>query len=251
LRLAGDYLWTIDMPTADIAAGEFDLDNTIPTVVTITITETSSGGGMLLDYGQDLLLERLAVVDGEQFVTPALPIPIGPSFADSSGARAVLVDLDDDGIGDEAEGTLTISGPGFQESGVHWKLSRPSAAGECNEGSAGELAVDLSYDAGLPVVDWGADLGLGVYVMDPDAAPPAGPGQPVTGGNVYWAVQLENFPDGFAGPVTYGVVPAAAIDTTAAVGGGDGPAQLVPGQCYKVVVLTTGFLQGSVTFALP
>jgi hypothetical protein len=74
----------------------------------------------------------------------------------------VLVDLDDDGIGDEAEGTLTISGPGFQESGVHWKLSRPSAAGECNEGSAGELAVDLSYDAGLPVVDWGADLGLGV-----------------------------------------------------------------------------------------
>jgi hypothetical protein len=251
LRLAGDYLWTIDMPTADIAAGEFDLENTIPTVVTVTITETSSGGAMLLDYGQDLLLERLAVVDGEQFVTPALPIPIGPSFADSSGAQAQLVDLDDDGIGDEAQGSLTISGPGFQESGVHWKLSRPSAAGECNEGSEGALALDLSYDAGLPVVDWGADPGLGVYFMDPDAAPPAGPGQPVTGGNVYWAVQLENFPDGFAGPVTYGVVPAAGIDTTAAVGGGDGPAQLVPGQCYKVVVLTTGFVQGSVIFALP
>ncbi|MFV8751034.1 Ig-like domain-containing protein [Nannocystaceae bacterium ST9] len=252
LRLAGDYLWTIDMPTADIEAGEFDLENTIPTVVTMTIGETGSGGAMLLDYGQDLTLERVAVVDGSTFVTPPLPIPIGPSFADSSGAQGMLIDLDDDGIGDEAEGTLTISGPGFQESGVHWKLSRPSAAGECNEGSEGALPIDLSFDGeGLPLVDWGAELGLGVYFIDPDAQPPAGPGQPVTGGDVYWAVQLENFPDGFAGPVTYGVVPPAAIDTTADVGGGDGPAELVAGQCYKVVVLTTGFVQGSVVFAMP
>lgn len=252
LRLAGDYLWTIDMPTADIEAGEFDLENTIPTVVTIAMTETASGGQMLLDYGQDLVLERVAVADGSTFVTPPLPIPVGPSFADSSGAQGMLIDLDDDGIADEAEGTLTISGPGFQESGVHWKLSRPSAAGECNEGSDGALPIDLSFDAeGLPVVDWGADLGLGVYFIDPDAQPPAGPGQPVTGGNAYWAVQLENFPDGFAGPVTYGVVPPAALDTTAEVGGGMGPADLVAGQCYKVVVLTTGFVQGSVIFAMP
>ncbi len=252
LRLSGDYLWTIDMPTADIEAGEFDLENTIPTVVTLTVSETGSGGAMVLDYGDDLVLERIAVVDGSTFVTPALPIPIGPSFADSSGAQGMLIDLDDDGIGDEAEGTLTISGPGFQESGVHWKLSRPSAAGECNEGSEGALPVALSFDGqGLPVVDWGAELGLGVYFIGPDAQPPAGPGQPVTGGEVFWAVQLENFPDGFAGPVTYGVVPPAAIDTTADVGGGAGPAELISGQCYKVVALTTGFVQGSVIFTMP
>lgn len=252
LRLSGDYLWTIDMPTADVAAGEFDLENTIPTVVTVKISETGSGGAMVLDYGQDLVLERLAVVDGAQLVTPALPIPVGPSFADSSGAQGPLVDVDGDGIGDEAEGSLTISGPGFLESGVRWKLSRPSAAGECNEGSDGALPVELSFDAdGLPVVDWGAELGLGVYFIAPDAQPPAGPGQPVTGGEAYWAVQLENFPTGFMGPVTYGVVPADAIDTTATVGGGDGPAELVPGQCYKVVALTTGFMQGSVTFTMP
>ncbi len=252
LRLSGDYLWTIDMPTADVAAGEFDLENTIATAVTIKITESAVGGAMVLDYGQDLVLERLAVVDGANFVTPALPIPIGPSFADSSGAQGMLVDVDGDGVGDEAEGTLTISGPGFQESGVHWKLSRPSAAGECNEGSEGALPVALSFDAeGLPVLDWGADLGLGVYFIDPDAQPPAGPGQPVTGGKAYWAIQLENFPDGFAGPVTYGIVPPAAIDITATVGGGDGPAALVPGQCYKAVALTTGFKQGSVIFAMP
>ena len=88
-------------------------------------------------------------------------------------------------------------------------------------------------------------------LSDPDAQPPAGPGQPVTGGMAYWAVQLEAFPDGFAGPVTYGVVPPAAIDITAMVGGGDGPAALVSGQCYKAVALTTGFKQGSVTFAMP
>jgi hypothetical protein len=240
------------MPTADIAAGEFDLDNTIPTVVTLSVAENASGGTMLLDYGQDLALERVAVVDGSTFVTPPLPIPIGPSFADSSGARGMLIDLDDDGIGDEAEGTLIISGPGFQEAGVHWRLSRPTVAGECNEGSDGALAIDLSFAMdGSPVVDWGADLGLGVYFIDPDAQPPAGPGQPVTGGNTHWAIQLENFPDGFAGPVTYGVVPPAAIDTTADVGGGAGPAVLVPGQCYKVVALTTGFVQGSVIFAMP
>jgi DNA-binding beta-propeller fold protein YncE len=252
LRLSGEYLWTIDMPTADIAAGEFDLENTIPTVVTLSAAETASGAALLLDYGQDLVLERIAVVDGSTFVTPALPIPIGPSFADSSGARGMLIDLDDDGIGDEAEGTLIISGPGFQESGVHWRLSRPTAQGECNEGSDGALAIDLSFDLdGLPFVEWGADLGLGVYFIDPDAQPPAGPGQPVTGGAVHWAIQLENFPDGFAGPVTYGVVPPAAVDTTADVGGGMGPAELIPGQCYKVVVLTTGFVQGSVIFAMP
>lgn len=38
---------------------------------------------------------------------------------------------------------------------------------------------------------------------------------------------------------------------TAAVGGGDGPAALVSGQCYKVIALTTGFKQGSVIFAMP
>lgn len=100
LKLSGDYLWTIDMPTANIAAGEFDLENTIPTAVTVKITATAAGGTMLLDYGKDLTLERLAVVDGANFVTPALPIPIGPSFADSSGAQGLLVDLDADGVGD-------------------------------------------------------------------------------------------------------------------------------------------------------
>ncbi|PRQ06340.1 Ig-like domain-containing protein [Enhygromyxa salina] len=253
LRLAGDYVWTVDMPTADLEALEFDLENTIATAVPLSVVETHSGGELLLDYGDDLALERVAVVDGDQLVTPALPIPIGPSFADGSGMQATLIDEDDDGIADYAEGSLTIAGPGFLESGVNWRLTRPTAAGECNEGSEGALPVTVMFGAEGPIVDWGSDMpdGLGVYFIGPDAQPPAGPGQPVTGGDVYWVVQLEDFPNGFMGPVTYGVVPEGAIDDTENVGGGDGPAVLSPGQCVKAAVTTTAFGQGSVTFLVP
>lgn len=253
LRLAGDYVWTIDMPTADLEALRFDLEQTIPTAVPLTVVETAAGGEVVFDYGLDLILERSVVVDGGTLVTPALPIPIGPSFADSTGIQATLVDVDDDGIGDEAEGTLTISGPGFQESGIVWRLARPSAGGECETGSEGALPVEVSFDGATPIVDWGSvePDALGVYFLDPDAQPPAGPGQPVTGGDALWVVQLSDFPNGFAGPVTYGVVPDGAQDDTAAVGGGDGPAELQAGQCVKAAVTTTGFEQGSVIFVVP
>ncbi|KIG19183.1 collagen triple helix repeat domain protein [Enhygromyxa salina] len=253
LRLAGDYVWTVDMPTADLEATEFDLDNTIATAVPLSVVETQSGGEMLLDYGEDLTLERVAVVVGGLLVTPALPIPIGPSFADTTGIQATLIDEDDDGIADYAEGSLTIAGPGFLESGVTWRLTRPTVIGECNEGSTGALPVTVEFGAEGPIVDWGSDMpdGLGVYFIGPDAQPPAGPGQPVTGGDAHWVVQVADFPNGFAGPVTYGVVPDGAIDDTANVGGGDGPATLSPGQCVKAAVTTTAFGQGSVTFVVP
>ncbi len=252
LRLAGDYLWTVDMPAPDFANLGFDPDTTIPTLVTLTATETESGAEFLIDYSEGLTLTRIAVADGDRLVAPPLPIPIGPSFADGSALLAELVDMDDDGIADFAEGTLTISGPGFLQGGVQWRLTRPATPGTCNEGADGALPVTLEFDAdGVPNFSWGEDLALGFYILDPDAQPPAGPGQPVTGGMAYWALQLEEFPTGFAGPVTYGIVPDGAVDITSDVGGGDGPATLVSGQCYKASLVTTGFAQGSVTFAMP
>ncbi len=252
LRLSGEYLWTVDMPLANPMTQEFDLDNTLPTLVPLTATETESGAALLFDYGQDLILERVAAVDGERVLSPALPIPIGPSFADSTGLQATLVDLDDDGIGDYAEGTLTISGPGFVESGIVWRLSRPSS-GECSVGGAGDVAVDVSFgDDDLPTFDWGEEQALGLYVMDPDAQPPAGPGQPVSGGDAYWALQAEVFPNGFVGPVAYGEVPEAAVDATLEVGGAaPGAAALVSGECYKVNVLTAAFTAGEYIFVAP
>jgi YVTN family beta-propeller protein len=253
LALEGEYLWVVDMPTADLEALEFNRETTITTSVSLSVDATAAGGQVTLDYGQDLALARAFVVDGQTLRSPALPIPIGPSFADSTGIAATLVDLDGDGIGDYAEGTVTISGPGFLEPGVAWRLVRPSAPGTCEEGSAGALALDLQFGPDGPIVDWGSDQpdGLGVYFIGPDAQPPAGPGQPVTGGEVFWALQLANFPDGFAGPVSYGTVPDGAIDDTQNVGGGDGPAALQSGDCVKVAVTTTGFMQGSITFVVP
>jgi hypothetical protein len=240
------------MPLANPQTQEFDHEVVLPTLVPLVASETQSGAALTLDYGQDLLLERVASVDGDAVTSPPLPIPIGPSFADSTGFQGSFVDLDDDGVGDYAEGTLTISGPGFLEGDVAWRLTRPSA-GACAEGAAGDVVVDLSFDGSdRPVVDWGETTAVGLYVTDPDAQPPAGPGQLVTGGDVYWAIQLEAFPDGFAGPVTYGEVPTLAIDATQDVGGAaPGAAALVSGQCYKVSLLTTEFLQGSFTFVMP
>jgi len=252
LTLSGEYQWTIDMPLANPQTQEFDLENTLTTLVPFTATQTESGAALLVDYGQDLVLNRVAAVDGERVVSPALPIPIGPSFADSTGFQGTLVDLDDDGVGDYAEGTLSISGPGFLESGISWRLTRPSG-GACDEGPAGDVAIDITFDEmNLPVIAWGDEPAVGLYIIDPDAQPPAGPGQPVSGGDVYWAVQLESFPDGFVGPVTYGVLPDASIDATEDVGGdAPGAASLVSGQCYKANILTGSFMQGEHTFIAP
>jgi hypothetical protein len=251
LRLAGEYVWTVDMPLANPGTGKFDRDTILPTLTPLTATETPSGAALALDYSQGLALSRLASVDGAVVVSPPLPVPIGPSFADTSGFQGALVDLDDDGVGDYAEGLLTISGPGFVEAGIAWRLSRPSAD-ECALGPAGELPVDVALDGPTPLISWGDAQALGLYVIDPAAQPPAGPGAPVTGGATYWALQLEAFPDGFVGPVTYGEVPPAAVDITMAVGGAaPGPAALVSGQCYKVHVTTTMFSQGSFTFVMP
>ncbi len=253
MRLGGDYVWTVDMPLANPVEMEFDLDNTLPTPVPMVASETLSGANVVVDYGQDLILERGFSVDGETLVGPALPIPIGPSFADSSGIQATLVDLDDDGIGDFAEGELTISGPGFLESGIHWTLARPSEGGACDEGPSGDVAISLDFSDGLTIAFGEGDIGaLGLYVMDPQASPPAGPGQQVSGGGVYWSVQAEMFPVGFASPVVYGEVPSGGVDATVDVGGAaPGAAPLQSGQCYKVNVLSDGFTQGDYVFVMP
>ncbi|MEX1365994.1 MAG: hypothetical protein AB1Z98_22900 [Nannocystaceae bacterium] len=252
LTIDGSYVWTVDMPTADIEMQAFDLDTTLPAIVSFEVSSTPGGGAAVFDYGADLVLERRGAKDGDTIRTPPLPIPIGPSFADSTGAQGQWVDLDGDGVGDYAEGTLQISGPGFLETGIAWRISRPADAGDCAEGPTGDLEVSVDLSGDVPAFDWGSDPTVGLYIIDPAAAPPAGPSQPVTGGATYWAIQLENFPDGFMGPVTYGVVPPAAVDITMDVGGEtDGPAELVSGQCYKATVLTTGFMTGDVTFVMP
>lgn len=245
LRVEGDYVWTVFMPSVDFANGGFDPSSTLPTAVGLTVVGTASGGVATVDFGQDLVMEERLVVSGGRIRSGAVPVPIGPSFADSTGFQGDFEDADGDGIGDTAEGTLTISGPGFVETNVAWSLARPLAEGECAEGSFGTPTVVIDRDGeGRAVLSWEGPNSIGVYVTDPDAVLPTGPKGVVTNGDAFWVLEAETFPTGFAGPVTYGVLPAGAVDASERHGAPEGGASLEEGGCYKFSVTSNQFTVG-------
>lgn len=247
LKLEGSYVWAIQMPVIDIPNQSFDPDKTIP--VTVPIEAAASGGGatLRLDLGKGLAFDAPAVIDGSELITPPTPIPVGVNLADSTGMTGALVDDDADGIADRGAGTLILSGPGFEVKEVAWELKRPVSPDICEEGATGALAVKITKGMdGAPTIDFGPTEGLGLYVTTPAAELPAGPGQTVKNGETFWSIQLASFPKGFLGPVTYGVVPAGAADTTEENGGKAGGTPLEAGVCYKFSVITTAFEQGQV-----
>lgn len=251
LALDGTYTWTVMFPMIDIAAAGFDYDKLIPTVATITATPTASGATLAIDYSQGFVLTVDAVIAGDVLHVPAVPIAVGGSGVDGHAVAVQLVDLDADGVADEAAGTIEFSGPGMPNADLSWDLRRPVDPDACEEGTGGDFDVLVTADAG-GTISWGDAETLSLYVTEPQAVLPTGPNQPVTGGETYWAIQLETFPDGFLGPVTYGAVPTGAVDVTADVGGAaPGAAALAPGQCIKVSVITTDFTTGTVTLRWP
>ncbi|NUQ73122.1 MAG: Ig-like domain-containing protein [Polyangiaceae bacterium] len=244
-KLDGAYVWAIQMPVPDIANQSFDPDKTVLVTVNIEATPSAGGATMRLNFSDDLTFDAAAVIDGSMLITPPVPIPAGTNLADSTGLTGALVDDDGDGIADRASGTLIMSGPGFEVKDIAWELKRPAAPDVCEEGPSGALAVAITKGMdGNPIIDWGATEGLGLYVTSPSAELPAGPGQTVKNGDTYWSIQLASFPKGFLGPVTYGVVPDGAADTTEQNGGMPGGAPLKAGDCYKFSVITTSFEQG-------
>ena len=46
------------------------------------------------------------------------------------------------------------------------------------------------------------------------ASIPLGPGQVIQNGTAFWALSTAQFPEGFSGPVTYGLLPDGAADIT-------------------------------------
>ena len=189
-----------------------------------------------------------AVVDGAELIVPPTPIPVGPGgFADGTGMTGAFVDVDSDGAGDEASGTLTLSGPGFNVPDVAWTIGRPAVVGMCDRRRVG-----LPSARAHPRHGRGADVRLGHdgrrhrAVRDrPRRAAPDGPGHAVTGGQTYWALQTTAFPTGFVGPVTYGEVPTDARDDGMIHGAPDGGAPLEAGKCYQVSVVSNRFSTGS------
>jgi DNA-binding beta-propeller fold protein YncE/mono/diheme cytochrome c family protein len=247
VELDGAYIWAIQMPIPDFANQSFDPNTTIPVSVNLTATPSGGGATLRLDLGKGLTFDAASVIDGAELRTPPTPIPVGVNLADSTGMTGALIDDDGDGIADRASGTLIVSGPGFEVRDVAWELKRPAAPDVCEEGASGALAVGITKGMdGTPIVDWGSTEGLGLYVTSPSAELPAGPGQTVKNGETYWSIQLASFPKGFLGPVTYGVVPEGATDTTEQNGGKPGGAPLEAGVCYKFSVITTSFEQGQI-----
>lgn len=249
ISLEGAYLWNIAVPVLDLSKpGGFDPDVTVTATVLAKAEATEAGARLILDYGQDLQRTLPVVIDGKTLLVPPLGVPAGPSFADAAGLTAELVDSDGDGVADSAAGKLTMTGPGILVPDIAWELVRDQGD-VCNVGASGDVAVSMTTDAGVTQIDWGTDPALALYVTSPGAVLPMGPGK-VTNGTTYWSLATASFPSGFLAPVTYGVVPAGANDSTAMNDGVAGGTPLVAGTCYKVSVVTTSFKTGQVVLLL-
>ena len=252
LKLDGVYTWTVQFPAIDIAGQGFDFEALLPTVATVTAKPTASGASLAIDYGQGFVLAAQVVIAGNTLYWPSVPIAVGGSGVDGHVAQFKLVDVDADGVADEAVGEVQFSGPGMDDTLVAWDLRRPVDPATCEVGASGDVVVEVADLGGTPTITWGDATALSLFVTDPQAVLPAGPGQPVSGGDTQWSLQLEEFPNGFLGPVTYGMVPMGAVDTTEVSGGaGPGAAALEPGGCYKFSVITTDFKSGQSTVRLP
>lgn len=247
LSLEGDYVWTVQAPTLNFSEGTWDYENPTVTVVNLKAQATAGGADVELDYFDGLAYPTYFVVSGPDLVTPALPVPIGPSFSDSTGMQGVLEDEDGDGIADRASGTLTMSGPGFVLPDVSWELSRPLAEDVCEEGQTGKPVITLTPgEAGKPVISWEGSNAISLYVTDPSAVLPAGPTSTVKNGETYWGVEVIDFDLGFVSPVTYSVLPENAADATDRHSNTyTTAAPLENGRCYKFSVINKNFSTGA------
>lgn len=162
-----------------------------------------------------------------------------------------LIDNDGDGIADAGESKLTLRSPGLEAKDVVWRLAKDNGPGPC-VGQTGTHTVDLMTDAlNAPTVSWMDPVNaLGYYVTDVDAKTPLGPG-PVTGGTTYWALATQAFPGGFAGPISYGMVPAGSTDESVASGAPLGGAMIPAASCIKVTIVFNDFSTTVLKYATP
>ncbi|MBT6432707.1 MAG: hypothetical protein HOK28_06420 [Deltaproteobacteria bacterium] len=243
LTLEGEYQWVVAVPVLNFQDGNFS-DITVDAVVPVQMTGTEGGGTAVFDLGMDLLYTTEYVVDGPNLRITDLPVPAGPSFGNGSALNAGLYDADGDGVADGVSGELNLSGPAFDLPGVRWRLERkPTAppAGGCQEESTGSFAINIDRSGDDVTISWDGPNAIGLYVTEPSATMPAGPGQTVTGGESFWVLEFQEFPAGFAGPVTYGSATSASRDASPTHGGPEGGAELVEGECYKFSVVANTF----------
>jgi hypothetical protein len=243
LRLPARLDFTVQTPFPDFANGRFDPSRSVPSTITVTATPTASGADLAFDYGRGLVFAVPAVIDGRRLIVPPVIIGAGQSFADGfSGLETTLSDADGDGVADEASGVLEMTGPGFRVPGVAWSLAAKVTVAGCEapEMTGMEITRDADGHPSIGLRDANTRI-LGLYVTEPGAQLPAGPGSVVSGGAAYWALAATMFPAGFPGPVRYGEVPSGARDDSTTHGAPAGGATLEAGRCYQVGVVTSQF----------
>jgi hypothetical protein len=235
LTLEGDYALTVWVPMLDFTAGGFDMDDIVEQSSRFVASPTVSGATVVIDYGADMRYDDVFVLDGATFMSRDLPIALGPSFLNGSPIVAEALDEDGDGVVDLIEGTFTLSGPGIELPDIAYRIAL-IPPGSCIPGPEGDTAPVITQEGDDVIIDWGDGGALALYVTSPDATLPFGPGN-IEGGTTYWAVTATNFPDTFSGPMTYGVIPEGAEDSSVINGGPLGGAPLESGVCYRFSVV--------------
>jgi hypothetical protein len=246
----GPYELLVELPAFDFEADGLNPDTTLAIINTFVAEPTVSGSLISMELNEGLTWDTTAVINDTQFTIPPLPIKAANSLAQGSDISGEAVDTDGDGVVDQASGTFTVSGPGFFAENVEWEISAATATADCVLGAEGAVDVTVEVDDGDVVIDWGETEALGLYVTTYGASLPLGPGTVVSGGDAFWAVSTESFPQGFAGPAVYGELPDLAVDESEANGAPAGGAELVAGECYQFSVITTAFQMGSFTIVL-
>lgn len=246
LQFGGDYAFTIHKPALDFASGRYDADNTRPITNPWAIEPTPWGGRAVADLGEDTTGELTLVVEGDVLrIPPIVYREAGTGPSRTFPAVGTVYDDDGDGVIDRADGELMFRSPGGEARGVAWAIGRPEPEPDpdpgCDGQTEGRHVLTIERGERGPIVEWPAEAAaLGLYVVEPQATPPLGPGE-VTGGEAWWVLQTANFPEGFGPRVVYGEVPEGADDVTAASGGVSGGADLPEETCIKVHVTFTDF----------
>ena len=246
----GRYTLTVDLPAFDFEMDAPNPEVTIPMVNTFEATASTSGSTVVLELDDELTWTTEAIIAGMSFEIPAMPIRAANALAQGSAITGVAEDLDADGVIDYASGTFVVSGPGFHIEDVVWTIEPEVEAVDCAPGAEGPFTVDVSVSDTEVVIDWGEQGALGLYVTTYGADLPLGPGMVVENGDAFWTISTTEFPVGFSGPVTYGVLPEGATDDSEANGAPVGGAALESGNCYQFSVITDAFQIGSFTLTL-
>ena len=125
-----------------------------------------------------------------------------------------------------------------------------SPLSECAVQPEGDFPLCASFaDDGRLEIRWEGVNGFALFVTEPDAVIPVAPNTPVSEGETFWAIGPEVFPsDGFASPMSYGLLVEGTIDVTADHAGTTGGTALEAGRCYKVTVINNAFRRASLVF---